>query len=301
MSRPITILGAPSSLGIRPYDGGGPRRLDRAPEVLRELGLVERLEARDAGAVTPPPYVDLSRQGIRPRNESAVVEYSQRVGERVAKASRNGGFVLVLGGDCSLVLGCLLGLHGRNRSVGLAYVDAHADFATPEESITGSVASMCLAMAVGRGETPLARLGGRAPLVKSGEVVLIGRRDHSESWYGHDALAASEVLDLPHATLEERGSAGTAEVALERLRGVPHGFWIHLDADFLDPETVPAVDSPLPGGLAIEAASELLSPLVNHPRALGLELTIYDPGLDPDRRGGRALVELLERLLAPAA
>ena len=42
---------------------------------------------------------------------------------------------------------------------------------------------------------------------------------------------------------------------------------------------------------------DLLGPLVRHPRALGLELTIYDPALDPDRSCAGRLVRLLETLL----
>jgi hypothetical protein len=46
--------------------------------------------------------------------------------------------------------------------IGLVYVDGHADFASPEESMTGSVASMGLVLAVGRGDTQLAKLAGLA-------------------------------------------------------------------------------------------------------------------------------------------
>lgn len=46
------------------------------------------------------------------------------------------------------------------------------------------------------------------------------------------------------------------------------------------------------------ALGELLAPLVHHPRALGLELTIYDPALDPDRSCALRLVTLLETLVA---
>ena len=94
--------------------------------------------------------------------------------------------------------------------MGLAYFDAHADFGTPEESRTGSVASMCLALAVGRGETPLARLAGDEPLVHGKDVVLIGRRDAAEPWYGHAALAASPILDIPGAALSDRGPTNVA-------------------------------------------------------------------------------------------
>jgi arginase len=99
--------------------------------------------------------------------------------------------------------------------------------------------------------------------------------------------------------LRECGATSTARRALERLIG-PHldGFWIHLDADVLDPAVMPAVDSPDPGGLSLDTVAELLVPLVRHPKALGFELTIYDPGLDPDGACARRLVALLERVFA---
>jgi arginase len=127
----------------------------------------------------------------------------------------------------------------------------------------------------------------------------IGRRDHAEPWYGHEALQASPVLDIPHAQVRERGAAGTARAALDRLtRPDLSGFWIHIDADVLDPNVIPAVDSPEPGGLELDELVELVMPLAHHPRAVGLELTIYDPALDPDRTSAARLATLLERLLA---
>ena len=298
--RPITIVGAPSSIGIRPYDDGGSRRLDLSPRVLRELGLGRGARARDAGDVIPPPYRDFVRPNGRPRNEEDVASYSCLLGEAVGAAARDRSFVVVLGGDCSIVLGCLLGARPADRSrIGLAYIDAHADFATPAESRTGSAASMCLGLAVGRGDTPLARLGGDEPLVQGSDVVLIGRRDAvEESWYGEHALSAAGVLDLTDSSVREHGIAPTAHAALERLTHPgTGGFWIHLDADVLDPKEMPAVDSPEPGGLSFNEIGQLLTPLVRHPAALGLELTIYDPALDPDRAAGRRLVDMLEDVL----
>jgi arginase len=303
MNRSIAIVGAPASIGIRTYDSGEPRHLDRAPGVFRDLDLVQRLGASDLGDVIPPAYRDYVRPVGRARNETEVGAYSRSLGERVAEATRDGLFAVVLGGDCSIVLGSLLGAgETAQGSVGLVYIDAHADFGTPEESHTGSVASMCLALAVGRGDTPLARLTGEAPLVRAQDVVLIGRRDAGEPWYGHAALAASLILDIPGAALSERGIANVAAATLKRLTSPgsseePHGFWIHLDADVINPTVMPAVDSPTPGGPTIEELADLLTPLVRHPQALGLELTIYDPGLDPDRSCAARLVSLLENVL----
>jgi len=303
MDRGIAILGAPSSIGIRPYDSGETRQLDRAPGVLRELGLVQRLAASDLGDVIPPAYRDYVRPPDRARNEAEVAAYCRTLGERLEAATRDRRFAVVLGGDCSIVLGCLLGARqAAHGPVGLAYLDAHADFATPEQSRTGSVASMCLGLAVGRGDTPLARLAGKEPLVRGKDVVLIGRRDAADPWYGHAALAASPILDIPSAALSDRGVAEVAATALLTLTSPgssqePRGFWIHLDADVINPTVMAAVDSPEPGGPTIKEVVDLLTPLVRHPRALGLELTIYDPGLDPDRACASRLVTLLENLL----
>ncbi len=57
----ITIVGAPTNVGIEPYDDGQPHRLDRAPVVVRRLGAVSALNATDAGDVSPQPYRDFAR------------------------------------------------------------------------------------------------------------------------------------------------------------------------------------------------------------------------------------------------
>ena len=299
MDREIAVVGAPSSIGIRPYDDGEARHLNRAPGVLRERDLVQRLGAIDLGDVLPPPYRDYVRTPGRARNEQEVVVYSRALAERVADATAHGRFALVLGGDCSIVLGCLLGARRTaGHALGLAYVDAHADFATPEESRTGSVASMGLALASGRGETPLARMAGRTPLVHGAHVAILGRRDMADAWYGHAALAASAILDVPDHELLTQQAEDLSTALLARVAGSDvDRFWIQIDADVLNPAVMSAVDSPEPGGPLPNELVTLLAPIVRHPKALGLSLTIYDPALDPDRSCARQLIGLLEALL----
>lgn len=302
MDRPLGIIGAPSNIGIRPYDGGGARRLDLAPAVLREQGLVTRLGGSDLGDVLPAPYRDFERTPGRVRNEVEVRAYASALADAVGAASNGGAFVLVLGGDCSIVLGNLLGLRraGRGR-VGLVYLDGHADFGTPDESRTGSAASMCLSLAVGRGDTPLARLDGARPLARPADVVLLGRRDEAQPWYGHAALRALGILDIPGAALAACAPADVAATALARVaRPELDGFWIHVDADVLDPAVMPAVDSPEPGGPGFDRLGALLAPLVRHPRALGMQLTIYDPTLDPEGACAAGLASFLVDNLGPS-
>lgn len=295
LNRRIAIVGAASSIGIRPYDDEKEaRHLDRAPAVLRELGIVNRLGAEDLGDVTPPPYRDFTRPSGGVRNQTDIVEYSKQLADRVVASTTGARFPLVLGGDCSIVLGSLLAAGRMRRRVGLAYIDAHADFATPQESMTGSAASMCLALVVGRGDSPLARLGGSKPLVRADDVVLIGRRDEGQTYYGHDALAASGILDMPGSAISKESIARTRAAALERLgRSALDGFWIHVDADVLNPQVMSAVDSPEPGGPDIDELVALVVPLVRHPRALGMQITIYDPALDDDRSCAARLVSFV--------
>jgi arginase len=196
MSRTITIIGAPSSIGIKPYDDGTMRRLDLAPAALRQQGIAARLGARDRGDIVPPPYRDFVRPPRKPRNEDLVERYSRDLAQYVAEAD-DGSFLLILGGDCSIVLGCLSGVRRERARVGLVYVDAHGDFATPELSRTGSAASMCLALAVGRGDSTLARLDGEQPLVRPDDLVVVGRRDDADApWYGQDVLRAGPMLTI---------------------------------------------------------------------------------------------------------
>ena len=95
-------------------------------------------------------------------------------------------------------------------------------------------------------------------------------------------------------TLRQQPSNGSHH--LDRA-GNPVGFGFTWIADVINPTFMAAVDSPEPGGPTIKELVDPLTPLVRHPRALGLELTIYDPGLDPDRSCAIRLVSLLENVL----
>ncbi|HKD33181.1 MAG TPA: arginase family protein [Gaiellaceae bacterium] len=195
MDRTVAVIGAPSAIGIRPHDDGNVRRLDLTPGVLRDQGLVARLAAFDLGDVMPPQcYRDLVRPPGRVRNEDDVAWYARELAERVAAATRDGRFVLLLCGDSSILLGALLGLRQGGRSpVGLVYFDAHSDFATLEESRSGSAASMNSALAIGRVDSPLARLDGARPLVRAEYVVHIGSRDEGEP-YGNVELGPAGIV-----------------------------------------------------------------------------------------------------------
>jgi arginase len=58
---------------------------------------------------------------------------------------------------------------------------------------------------------------------------------------------------------------------------------------------MPAVDSPEPGGLTHQELATLLRTLTASELAMGVQLTIFDPDLDPD---GRLAAELTDTVVA---
>ena len=172
--RRIAVLDAPSNLGLRPPAKGAVPGVYKLPWALRRHGLIERLGAIDAGAVVPPRYLSQWTPGIV-RNEQAIAAYSHALAERLAELRKDGVFPLVLGGDCSIILGNLLALRREGR-FGLAYIDGHSDFRHPGNSDrVGAAAGEDLALVTGRGHL-LARLKGRKPLIREKDVVAIGMR-----------------------------------------------------------------------------------------------------------------------------
>lgn len=297
MRRTLTVLGAPSNIGARPYEDGLARDLNQAPAVLRERGLITRLGAVDIGDVAAPPYADFTPPLRRVRNQKEVIAYSRALAARVSSAMAQHRFAIVIGGDCSIVLACLMAARKKaGDGLGLVYVDAHADFAIDEQALSGAVAGMTLAVATGRNQTLSARLGGDPSLVDEHRTALLGRRDAD----GESPLAASPILDLPNAQVRRDDWLELAALTLEQVdRPDGRGFWIQIDADVLNAAVMPAVESPHSGGLTPRELVRLLTPIVRHPKALGLSLTSYDPALDADRSCARQLIGILESLLEP--
>ena len=69
------------------------------------------------------------------------------------------------------------------------------------------------------------------------------------------------------------------------------GYFIHFDADVLDEKIMPAVDSRQPDRLSYSELKAILSPLVNNPKAVGMEITILDPDLDPEGKYSRKFIK----------
>jgi arginase len=290
----FAVLEAPSILGLMPTG------VDGLAGALLAGGLTQRLNARHAGRVIPrSPYNANIDPETRMLNPVAIAEYSRDLADAVGEVLDRGEFPIVLGGDCSILLGDLLALRRRGH-YGLLFIDGHADFYNPEANPNGQAASMDLALATGRGPAVVTRIEGRHPLVRDEDVVVFGYRDAEEqAEYGSQPLAPGiRAIDLNE--IRRRGIDATVRDAIGHLTrsGAPAGFWIHLDADVLDDAIMPAVDYRIPGGLSWEELSATLRAAMKSARAVGLEVTIYNPRLDPNGTAGRGLAQTVRTALA---
>ena len=238
-----------------------------SPTPLRACGLVERLGGRDAGRVEAPPWTEMFE------NRSRIPAYTVQLAKRLGDLLRAGEKPLMLGGDCSILLGAMLALRRRGQ-YGLAFLDGHLDFRVEN---VDAVAGEDLAVVTGRAEDALADIDGLRPYVRDEDVVALGDRS------GDTIPSSIRVIGLDAL---RRGEWA--------VPGVP--YWIHLDADVL---RLDAVDSPQPDGLSYDELAEVLRRLV--PGAVGMHVTIFDPDKDPDGSAAHALTDCLVSGLAPAA
>lgn len=296
MTSPIALIAAPSCLGLSRPDGRVPR-VDLLPEALLEAGLGRRLGVTLETTVRPRPYVPERDPVVGVHNAPGIVDMAHRLADVVEAARRASRVPVVLGGDCSILLGCLLGLKRTGSRHGLAFLDGHTDFWPPAASPLGGVAGMDLWFATGRGSPVLSNLEGRGALVHDSDVAVLGVRD-ADDWSEAEHARDTAMLYLDLATLRRDGIAASMERTLARL-DVP--FWIHLDADVMDDAVMPAVDSRQPGGLRPAELGDLLARLVGSRRVAGVDVTIYDPSLDPERTAAHVLADVLVHGLAGLA
>lgn len=262
---------------------------------LREAGLFTGLDIIEGGVVIPPRYEAAWRPGDGDRNAEAIADYAVRLADRLSTLLADDVFAVVLGGDCSILLGTMLALRRHGRP-GLVFLDGHSDFRHPENAdAVGAAAGEDLAIVTGRGDNRLTDLDGLGPLISDEHVAAAGMRPTD------DYVDEMRGLGISVADVEEMRSVGMHQTAERLLNRVTthelNRFWIHLDVDILDPTVMPAVDTPTAGGLTPSELADLLTPLVEHPRAAGIDIGIFDPDLDPDGRYATTLSSILNKTL----
>src|SRR3954471_17664452 len=150
----VAIIGAPLDLG---QDRRG---VDMGPSALRVASLNARVaslgyEVEDWGNI-PVMQKESGPEGDpHAKYLAQIAEASHALALRVEEALAQGHMPLVLGGDHSVAVGSVTGVASHYRalgqSVGLIWLDAHADMNTPQSSPSGNIHGMPLACILGMG------------------------------------------------------------------------------------------------------------------------------------------------------
>jgi arginase len=284
------------SLIAVPYHAGDDRQpASRGPSRLLEAGAAELL--RERGLAVEVLQVD--RGGPFRDTASSAAAVNRQLATIIGAAVARGALPIVLSGSCNSALGVLAGFdHSR---CGALWIDAHADFNTPESSATGFFPGMSVAIVTGHCYRDYwSGIGDSAPLDEE-NVVMVGVRDLSPQ-AEKDRVAASRMVVIRG---RHSGAPAAYVAALDSLRTRVRDVYLHIDFDGFDPQVAPGVvDEPAPGGLFHDDALLIIEQLRKRFRIRAATLATYAPAHDRDDRTlrlGMRLVDLLGQYATTAA
>jgi arginase len=281
--RVVALVQVPYMLGdeCHPAAAGPARYLEGgAAELLRAKGLgvtVEQVARRGGASFRDAPAASLA--------------VNLELAEAVRRALAAEQLPVVLAGSCDASLGVLAGFDHERR--GVVWIDAHADFNTPESSVSGFFPGMSAAVVAGHCHRELwAQIGDATPVAEEA-MLMLGVRELSPE-AERERLERSAVRVVPW-----RGGRPEEDVdaALDELARLVAAVYLHVDNDAFDPATAPGiVDEPVPGGLSLEQMEEILRGVASRFRVEAAALTTFTPARDEDDRTLRAGLRVLDLL-----
>lgn len=257
------------------YDERG-EGLGAGPEALVKAGLADAVE-RAGHQVTNSSVSEL------PVDETEAGRTAVNIGKlgavtagKVAEARRDNCPTLVLTGDDTASIGVIAGLEqadGAGARIGVVWLDAHADFNTPETSYSGILAGMPLAILAGLAGPNWREAAGLQAPIATDRILLAGVRDVDEK---EETLLRSTGVSVV-TTAELRQGERFSE-ALARLVDRIDLIAINIDLDLLDPHLVPSASTPAQHGLEINELAVVLREVLATGKVAAVTVSSLNPG-----------------------
>jgi arginase len=271
----IAIVTLPWQLGSRE---SGPAR---GPEAILNAGLIDQLIESDHRVGTPSnaELTPAEQKQYGAWNKSA--HGNAHLARLIADERRDNNFVLALESDCSASVGALAGLQQSGvERLGMIWIDAHADFNTPETTLSGMLGGMPAAIAAGLCLERLRVQSGLRQPVDARDIVMVGLRDV-------DPLE-QELLD-DRQVEQIAAEPELVKAAVERLAQRVDAIYVHVDWDVLDPNDIPTASLPVPNGPTLDELARLVSAALQHPKVVMLGYAAFNVDKDKDRVVARNL------------
>jgi arginase len=293
----IALLGIPIEIGAS--QAGtlmGPDALRTAGigRILDQLGFsVEDhgdLAISAVSAAGPPP--------ANAKFYDEVKTWVRLLSERAYRLARSGALPIFMGGDHSLSMGSVNGVarhwQQQGRPLFVLWLDAHADYNTPDTTITGNMHGMSSAFLCGEGG--LDDLLGDQPRasITPDQLDLFGIRsiDPLEKKLVHERRVA--IADM--RAIDEFGVAVLIRRVIERVKAKNGVLHLSFDVDFLDPAVAPGVGTTVPGGATYREAHLIMELLHDSGLVCSVDIVELNPFLDERGRTARVAVELIGSL-----
>lgn len=242
-----------------------------------------------------------------------VLEQCERVCNAVSEVLGQNRFPLILSGDHSSAFGSLAGIQkaGPEKTLGVIWIDAHADLHSPLSSPSGNVHGMPLAAALGYDNETLAvnkvngktlqlwdnlkKVGGNKPKVAPEHLIFFGVRDTEEP--EDIVIEQSKIKNYPVNEIRHRGLSLCVNEALEKLKDVDE-IYISFDVDSLDCDLISkGTGTPVSKGFDIDEVVAIIQEITTSKKVLALEVTEVNPLLDnKGNRMAEAAFEVIHRL-----
>lgn len=284
----IGVIGVPVDLGA------DRRGVDMGPSALRYAALNEQLTAightvRDLGNVEVPDLESVPEGPRRAKYLQPIAAMSESLADRVSAAMGEGFFPLVLGGDHSVSVGSVAGV-SQHRKVGIIWLDAHADFNTPETSPSGNMHGMVLAAIAGQGAPEWVNVGRPGAKVSPRNIALIGTREVDPG--ERELLLANGVNVFTMHDVDRLGLPNVVDLAVERVMSGVDALHVSLDMDVVDPMQAPGVGTPVLGGFNFREAHLAMEMLSSTGRMVSMDVVEVNPVLDTHNETAQLGVQL---------
>ena len=295
-SRPVTLIGAPTDIGAG-HRGGA-----MAPEALRVAGIKQALiymglDVEDTGNLTGPINPDTPPAGGY-RHLEETRQWCRAVREACTLALSAGSTPVLMGGDHSLAIGSIAAIadHCAKQAVPLSvlWLDAHADFNTPETSPSGNIHGMPVAVISGYGPDALKDIGSSSPFLDPAHITQIGIRSVDIAEKQMIARSGMDIHDMRR--IDERGMRQTMEDILGTI--AKRGGYLHVsfDVDFLDPAIAPGVGTTVKGGPTYREAQLCMEMISESGMMRSIDIMELNPAFDNRNQSAELVVDLVKSL-----
>ena len=290
----VGILGVPLAFGQ------GMLGVELGPSATRVAGLASAIaklgyEVNDLGDLRVERSHSYPREGEHLKYLNEVFATCSELATATEQIVERGELPLTIGGDHSIAIGSLSGIakayRKRGESLGLIYLDAHADMNTDETSPSGNIHGMPLAVLLGFGAPELLSIGGHGPKFDVNACAHVGARDLDPG--ERELIKQLGIRFFTMREIDERGLSACMNEAIVIASKGSGGFAVTFDVDVLDPGDAPGSGTLVRGGFTYREAHLAMEKIAESGKMRSLEVVEINTALDVNNRTAELGVELI--------